>query len=122
MSLLSFKKENHIIKKDDFEKVKTKGTRQITDTFIIYQYVEDNKKHKKLGIAVTRKVGNAILRNRFKRIIREFFRLNKDKFAPGSLIFFIVKSKKANSTSNLHQTRKVFYKDIEKELLGVNWK
>lgn len=122
MSLLSFKKENHIIKKDDFEKVKTKGTRQITDTFIIYQYVEDNKENKKLGIAVTRKVGNAILRNRFKRIIREFFRLNKDKFAPGSLIFFIVKSKKANSTSNLHQTRKVFYKDIEKELLGVNWK
>ena len=38
---------------------------------------------KRLGITVGKKVGGAVGRNRLKRMIREFFRLNKDLF-PGS--------------------------------------
>jgi ribonuclease P protein component len=34
----------------------------------------------RLGITVSKKVGNAIKRNRIKRLIREFFRLNKALF------------------------------------------
>ena len=35
---------------------------------------------KRLGITVTKKTGNAVRRNRIKRLIREFFRLNKALF------------------------------------------
>lgn len=35
---------------------------------------------KRLGITVTKKTGNAVFRNRMKRLIREFFRRNKDLF------------------------------------------
>lgn len=35
---------------------------------------------RRLGITVTKKMGNAVKRNRVKRLIREFFRLNKDLF------------------------------------------
>ena len=35
---------------------------------------------KKLGITVTKKTGPAVQRNRIKRLIREFFRLNKSLF------------------------------------------
>ena len=35
---------------------------------------------KRLGITVTKKTGNAVRRNRVKRLIREFFRLNKALF------------------------------------------
>ena len=35
---------------------------------------------KRLGITVTKKTGNAVKRNRVKRLIREFFRLNKSLF------------------------------------------
>jgi len=38
---------------------------------------------KRLGITVTKKAGNAVRRNRIKRLIREFFRLNKSLFPAG---------------------------------------
>jgi ribonuclease P protein component len=38
---------------------------------------------KRLGITVTKKTGNAVFRNRMKRLIREFFRRNKDLFPAG---------------------------------------
>ena len=36
----------------------------------------------RLGITVSRKVGNAVTRNHIKRLLREFFRQNKDLFPP----------------------------------------
>jgi len=30
--------------------------------------------HARIGITITRKIGNAVVRNRIKRIVREFFR------------------------------------------------
>jgi ribonuclease P protein component len=34
----------------------------------------------RLGITVSRKVGNAVVRNRLKRILKEYFRNNKENF------------------------------------------
>ncbi len=36
----------------------------------------------RVGVTVSRKVGNAVTRNRVKRMIREFYRQNKHLFAP----------------------------------------
>jgi ribonuclease P protein component len=37
----------------------------------------------RLGVTVSRRVGNAVVRNRVKRLVREVFRLNAAWFAPG---------------------------------------
>ncbi len=36
-----------------------------------------------MGLAVTRKTGSAVVRNRVKRVLREFFRLHGNMLPPG---------------------------------------
>lgn len=49
--------------------------------------------HSRIGITVSKKVGNAVRRNRWKRLIREAFRRNKHRFPAGFDFVFIVSPK-----------------------------
>ena len=46
----------------------------------------------RLGITVSKKIGNAVKRNKVKRLIREFFRLHKSYFPQGYDMVIIAKS------------------------------
>jgi ribonuclease P protein component len=45
----------------------------------------------RLGVTVTRKVGRAVLRNRLKRVAREFFRLNQAAMPQGLDLLLIAR-------------------------------
>ena len=82
MKKISFRKSERLSRKKDFDAVFAQGKR-ISDRNLIL-YVHPNRlAFPRLGLVVSRRFGNAPRRNRFKRIIREIFRLNKNALNGG---------------------------------------
>jgi ribonuclease P protein component len=51
----------------------------------------------RLGITVTRKIGNAVARNRIKRLVREVFRLNRERLPEGLDVVWVAKQQAAQA-------------------------
>jgi ribonuclease P protein component len=65
----------------DFQQVYDRGVRLHGRLLTIF-ILQTGQPVSRLGIAATRKLGGAIVRNRAKRLIREIFRRNKAATAP----------------------------------------
>ena len=62
-------------------------------------YSPNNENASRLGITVTKRIGNAVTRNRIKRIVREYFRLNQKEAQPSLDINVIAKKHAVATTS-----------------------
>ena len=47
----------------------------------------------RVGITVSKKLGHAVVRNRVRRRLREIYRLNEERFAPGWDIVVVARTK-----------------------------
>lgn len=74
----------------EFNRVYRSGIRLRGDGFILV-YLSGDQSRSRLGISIPRKVGNAVRRNRIKRIVRETFRLHREIFPRFSDIVFAVR-------------------------------
>jgi ribonuclease P protein component len=77
----SFLKKEHIIKRVDFLK-RHPEDRVIHARGYRFIFKLSNLPYCRLGIVVTRKDGDAVYRNRVKRVLREVFRKNKNRIEP----------------------------------------
>ncbi|HOG17997.1 MAG: Ribonuclease P protein component [Syntrophaceae bacterium PtaU1.Bin231] len=82
MEKSSFRKDERIRNRKDFQVVYDRGARKGSQHFVVVS-LENTSGTRRLGITVSKKVGNAVKRNRIKRLVREFFRLNKTRL-PGA--------------------------------------
>lgn len=86
----SFKKEERLLKRVQFLNVTEGGKKLHTGSFIVFTK-PNTVGFPRLGLTVSKKVGGAVIRNRIKRIVREFFRLNKVRIDAGIDIVVIAK-------------------------------
>lgn len=56
--------------------------------YLTVYFIPNKSAYNRVGISVGKKQGNAVKRNRIKRIIRAAYRLNEDKFPIGYDIVF----------------------------------
>ena len=69
----TFPKSARILKKKDYYSISKSGSR-LLGNFIVVDYRLGNVKSPRLGITVSKKYGTAVVRNRFKRVVREAYR------------------------------------------------
>ena len=81
-------------KQSDFQQVRNLGHRIHCGPFIAQCACEAGRPDCRatLGVIASRRVGNAVKRNRGKRLIREIFRLNQDLLPSGSRIVVVLRS------------------------------
>ena len=74
---------------------------------LILIYVRDNELHyARLGLSVSRKVGGAVVRNRWKRLLREAFRLSRAELPEGIDIVVIPRPAAEPSLAPLSESLK----------------
>lgn len=101
----SFPKRERLLNRRDFVNLNRLGKRSHTKHFLLI-LKENHTGIRRFGITVTKKTGNAVRRNRVKRLLREYYRLNKNSFSIG--YDFVIIGKKNSFLLN--------YADIKEEL------
>jgi len=97
----SFPKSQRLRKRSEFLAVQGSGSRLTLPSCIVLLKPRTDERPARLGITVTRKFGNAVARNRAKRLFREVFRRSYELFPPGIDVVVIPKNQGANSLSEL---------------------
>ncbi len=89
--IFPFPKSNRLLKREDFARV-YQSENFAADNVLVIRGIRNDLNTTRLGLAVSKKVGNAVVRNRWKRRIREAFRLVHAELPQG--IDVVVRPKK----------------------------
>jgi ribonuclease P protein component len=92
----------------DFQTVYRIGNSNANKYLVMY-VMKNNLGKNRLGISVSKKVGNSIVRHRLTRLIRESYRLQEEKFPCGLDIVIIARASAKGKS----------YKEIESALLHL---
>lgn len=95
-------------KNEDFRKVYRKGKSYGNRQLVLY-VLGNSSGNNRLGISVSKKVGNSVVRHRLTRLIRESYRLHEEEFECGLDLVVIARTAAKNAT----------YHEIESALLHV---
>ncbi|MCA1796850.1 MAG: ribonuclease P protein component [Geobacteraceae bacterium] len=83
--------KRHLVRRSyEYKEIFKCGFKLNFPTLYVYTLTKENGPTR-LGLVVSRKVGGAFLRNRFKRVIREFFRLNYAELPSNTDIVVVLK-------------------------------
>lgn len=86
-----------------------KNGRSKANKYLIMYILENNTEYNRLGISVSKKVGNSVIRHRIKRLLKESYRLQENMFNSGLDIVVIARGS-ASSIS---------FKDMDSALLHL---
>ena len=103
----SFPKAFRLLKREEFKKVYARGKR-VVGRYILIHALPNALGHPRLGITVTKRSGKAVVRNRWKRLIREVFRRNKELFPAMDMVVTVKKGVQLPP-----------YRELEKDMLGL---
>lgn len=107
-----FRRSDRLLDSRDFRRVLRRGRRRASAELVVVtsesrrnvkdaNELETSQNRGRLGITTSRKVGNAVIRNRFKRRLREWFRANRSDL-PGEVDLVVI-ARRAGANLSLDQ-------------------
>ena len=89
---MRFRKSQRVVRSKQFSLILRKGSCAADGVLVLFAVQADANKPPRLGITIPKKMGNAVTRNRWKRLIRESFRTQQNQIPSG--YDFIIRPKK----------------------------
>ncbi len=97
-------KRQRIKKNEEFQKVFKKGKSFANRQFVVYCLRKEEQQAFRVGLSVSKKIGNAVTRNQIKRYIRQTFLELKNDVRQDMDYVIIARSQAA--TLDFHETKK----------------
>jgi len=107
------KKEYRIKKNEAFQEVFQKGSSFANRQLVLYyKRQETADAHFRIGLSVSKKLGNAVMRNKIKRYLRQAFHELDEQVVQGYDFIVIARQPAKDMT----------YQELKKSLIHVLWK
>ncbi|MEK4826713.1 ribonuclease P protein component [Niallia sp. FSL W8-0951] len=103
------KKEFRIKKNKEFQSVFKKGQSFANRQFVIYKLKKEEQVHFRIGLSVSKKIGNAVKRNQIKRYVRQAF-LELDDMLENKYDYVIIVRKPVSDMS---------FEEVKKSLIHI---
>ncbi|EMR05564.1 Ribonuclease P protein component [Bhargavaea cecembensis DSE10] len=97
-------KHQRVKKNKDFQRVFKQGKSFANRQFVIYSLRTEGQEEFRLGVSVSKKIGNAVTRNRIKRYVRQAVHELKDELRPDRDYIIIARHQAASI--DFHETKK----------------
>ena len=98
------KKAYRIKKNNEFQTVFQKGASFANRQLVIYYLHKEQQSHFRIGLSVSKKIGNAVVRNQIKRYIRQTFSEFNSDIKPTYDIIII--ARQPTKDMDFHQIKK----------------
>ena len=102
MADCKFEKKFRLLSASDFSALKI-GSLSIKKPAVIVYYKKNSLNLTRIGLSVSKKIGNSVIRNRLKRLIRELFRQSSNKYLGYDILFVVSWSR---AIINIPQSKK----------------
>ena len=94
----SFPKSVRLLESADFRRVTSTG-RKLSGRFFLFFALQATESEGRIGLTVSRRVGDAVERNQVKRHLREFFRLNRHTLFAGHVWVAIARPQSGSASA-----------------------
>ena len=105
MKRLTFPKKKRLVSNTQFKAVLANGRRRSNGVLTLYM-AQNDCEYSRLGVSVGKSRGNAIVRNRLKRLMREAFRQNQEQI-PAGFDYLLMISPRWPKKSNVEKSPKM---------------
>jgi ribonuclease P protein component len=118
MKRFSFPKKKRLISNSLFRAVLANGRRRINGVLMLYM-AKNELEYSRLGVSVGKSYGDAVMRNRLKRLMREAFRQNQHQIPTGFDYVLMISPQRLKKSNVERSTKMPTFEQVETSFLAL---